>query len=156
MRTVIHVSDLHFGSILLPTLEPLLEIMWSLKPDLVIVSGDLTQRAKVEQFREAAAFIARMPSPRIVVPGNHDIPLYDVLRRFTAPLERYKEFITTDLSPVYFDDELAAIGINSARSLTSGECRDISARLLRHHTSGRNCDIDTGARRAEFILCISD
>ena len=99
MRTVIHVSDLHFGSILLPTLEPLLEIMWSLKPDLVIVSGDLTQRAKVEQFREAAAFIARMPSPRIVVPGNHDIPLYDVLRRFTAPLERYKEFITTE--PTY-------------------------------------------------------
>ena len=118
MRTVIHVSDLHFGSILQPTLEPLLEIIWSLKPDLVIVSGDLTQRAKVEQFREAAAFIARMPLPRIVVPGNHDIPLYDVLRRFVAPLERYKEFITTDLSPVYFDDALAVIGINSARSLT--------------------------------------
>ena len=118
MRTVIQVSDLHFGSILEPTLEPLLELMWSLKPDLVIVSGDLTQRAKAEQFRNAAVYIARMPTPRIVVPGNHDIPLYDVVRRFVAPLGRYKAFITTDLAPSYFDDELAVVGINSARSLT--------------------------------------
>lgn len=118
MRTVIQVSDLHFGSILETTLEPLLETMWSLKPDLVIVSGDLTQRAKVEQFRAAAAYIARMASPKIVIPGNHDIPLYDVLRRFAAPLTRYHEFITTDMAPAYFDDELAVVGINSARSLT--------------------------------------
>lgn len=118
MRTVVQLSDLHFGSILQPTLEPLLERLWSLDPDLVIVSGDLTQRARTPEFMEAQAYLARMPTPRLVLPGNHDIPLYDVFRRFAAPLARYEQFITTDLAPVYIDDELAVIGINSARSFT--------------------------------------
>ena len=70
MRTVIQVSDLHFGSILQPTLEPLLEIMWSLKPDLVIVSGDITQRAKAEQFREAVANTFGLTNSR-TLPARH-------------------------------------------------------------------------------------
>lgn len=118
MRTVVQISDLHFGSILEPTLEPLLERLWSLDPDLVIVSGDLTQRARTSEFREAQAYLARMPTPRLVLPGNHDIPLFDVFRRFAAPLARYEKYITTDLAPVHVDDEIAVVGINSARSFT--------------------------------------
>jgi len=118
MRTVVQISDLHFGSILQPTLEPLLERVWSLEPDLVIVSGDLTQRARASEYLEAQAYLARMPTPRLVLPGNHDVPLYDVVRRFAAPLARYEKYITTDLAPVHFDDELAVVGINSARSFT--------------------------------------
>ena len=118
MRIIIHVSDLHFGEILQPTLEPLLQVMHDIKPDLVIVSGDLTQRAREEQFQQARAYIDRMPAPKLIVPGNHDIPLYDVFRRFLAPLNRYKEHITTNLAPVFIDEEIAVVGLDSARSLT--------------------------------------
>ncbi len=87
-------------------------------PDLVVVSGDLTQRARSAQFIEAKAFLDSLPSPQIVVPGNHDIPMHNVFDRFLSPLEKYKKYITEDLQPFYADEEIAAIGINTARSLT--------------------------------------
>ncbi|MEP6764603.1 MAG: metallophosphoesterase [Gemmatimonadaceae bacterium] len=118
MRTIIQVSDLHFGAILQPTLEPLLQLMHDIKPDLVIVSGDLTQRAQEEQFIEAKRYIDRMPGPKLIIPGNHDIPLYNVFRRFVSPLDYYAKHITTDLAPVFIDEEIAIVGLNSARSLT--------------------------------------
>ena len=72
---ILHVSDLHFGPPYLPRVgEALIDIAASIAPDVVVVSGDLTQRAKPEQFEEAARFIGRLPDvPRIVVPGNHDV-----------------------------------------------------------------------------------
>lgn len=118
MRTIIHLSDLHFGTILEPTLAPLLTRLNELKPHLLIVSGDLTQRARDTQFGQARAYLSRLPRPQLIVPGNHDVPLYDVLRRFLAPLARFTNQITDDLSPVFVDDEIAVVGINSARSLT--------------------------------------
>ena len=118
MRTIVHLSDLHFGSILEPTLDPLIALLWSLEPDLVIVSGDFTQRAKPEQFRAAQRYLERMPNPRVVVPGNHDIPLYNVWRRFVRPLARYTAHISSDLAPSYVDDEVAVVALNSARSFT--------------------------------------
>ena len=118
MRTIIQVSDLHFGHILQPTLEPLLQLMHDIKPDLVIVSGDLTQRATEEQFIEAKAYIDRMPGPQLIIPGNHDIPLYNVFRRFLSPLDYYEKYITSDLAPVFIDEEIAVVGIDSARSFT--------------------------------------
>ena len=118
MRTIVQISDLHFGSILEPTLEPLRALLWDLAPDLLVVSGDLTQRAREEQFVAARAYLERLPRPQLVIPGNHDVPLYDVLRRFASPLGRYRKYISDDLSPSFIDDEIAVIGINSARSLT--------------------------------------
>ena len=118
MRTVVQLSDLHFGTTLAATLDPLIELLWTLAPDLVIVSGDLTQRAKTSQFIEARAYLDRMPTPRLVLPGNHDVPLYDVARRFLSPLGRYRTHISNDLAPVFLDDEIAVVGINTARSLT--------------------------------------
>lgn len=118
MRTIVHLSDLHFGCVLTATLEPLLARVHALRPDLVVVSGDLTQRARERQFRDAQAYLARLPRPRLVVPGNHDIPLYDVVRRFVSPLGRYRRFVSDELSPTFVDDEIAVVGLNSARSLT--------------------------------------
>jgi 3',5'-cyclic AMP phosphodiesterase CpdA len=117
VRTIVHLSDLHFGATLFTTVEPLLDVVQDISPDLVIISGDLTQRARVAQFRDARAFLDRLPTPQLVVPGNHDVPLYDIVRRFVAPLRRYCEYVTDDLSPVFIDDELAVVGINTARSL---------------------------------------
>ncbi len=118
MRTIVQISDLHFGTILEPTLEPLRAQLWDIAPDLLVVSGDLTQRAREEQFVAARAYLQALPQPQLVIPGNHDVPLYDVVRRFGSPLGRYRKYITEDLSPSFIDDEIAVIGINTARSLT--------------------------------------
>ncbi|QJE03017.1 metallophosphoesterase [Massilia forsythiae] len=118
MRTLVHLSDLHFGRVDPALLDPLRNLIHELAPDVVVVSGDLTQRAKSEQFEEARAWLDTLPGPQIVVPGNHDISLYNVFRRFVLPLERYKRYITDDLDPVYIDDEIAVLGVNTARSLT--------------------------------------
>src|SRR5438067_7324944 len=118
MRTLVHLSDLHFGRVDPELLDPLRELVHRIAPTAVVVSGDLTQRAKSEQFEEARAWLDTLPGPQIIVPGNHDISLYNVFRRFVLPLERYKRHITDDLDPVYIDDEIAVLGVNTARSLT--------------------------------------
>lgn len=118
MRTVVQVSDLHFGAILQPTLDPLVEQLQQLSPDLTIVSGDLTQRARREEYVQARDFLKRLPTPQLVIPGNHDIPLYNVFRRFLSPLENYDEFISPNHDPMFIDDEIAVVAINSSRSLT--------------------------------------
>jgi 3',5'-cyclic AMP phosphodiesterase CpdA len=87
-------------------------------PSLVVISGDVTQRARSSQFKTARAYLATLPMPQLVVPGNHDVPLFDLPRRFLAPLTRYRHFIGEDLNPIHDDGELCVIGINTARSLT--------------------------------------
>ncbi|MGV8943934.1 metallophosphoesterase family protein [Thermomonas sp.] len=118
MRTVVHLSDLHFGRVDAAVLAPLRSAIEKLKPDVVVVSGDLTQRARSAQFRAARDFLDTLPTPQIVVPGNHDIPFYDVVRRFFAPLVRFRRYISDDPMPEFRDDEVAIIGVNTARSLT--------------------------------------
>ena len=118
MRTIAHISDLHFGRIDPPVAEGLVADLADRKPDLLVVSGDFTQRAREGQYKRAAAYLKRLPTPQLVVPGNHDIPMFDVLRRFFFPLHRYRRLITKDLRPLYRDDELMVLGINTARSFT--------------------------------------
>lgn len=118
MRTVAHLSDLHFGRVDEKLLEPLRQALRKIKPHLIVVSGDLTQRARAGQFRQARAFLDSLPQPLLVVPGNHDIPLYNVAMRFLAPLRNYKRIVTQDLEPTFIDDEIAVVGVNTARSFT--------------------------------------
>jgi 3',5'-cyclic AMP phosphodiesterase CpdA len=118
---IAHLSDIHFGAHdprIVAASEAWLDAHG---PDLVIVSGDFTQRARIEQFREARAWLARLRAAGhrlLVIPGNHDVPLYDVATRFTAPLHRYKHYISHDLCPWFEDEHVAVLGINTARSLT--------------------------------------
>jgi 3',5'-cyclic AMP phosphodiesterase CpdA len=116
MRTIVHLSDLHFGRINPALLEPVLRIVKEIEPDVVAVSGDLTQRARSYQFQQARSFLDALPKPQIIVPGNHDIPLHNVFARFLEPLTKYKRYITDDLQPVYQDEELVVVGVNTARS----------------------------------------
>lgn len=118
MRKLVHISDIHFGRIDYDIAAKVIIKINELQPHLTIVSGDLTQRARSEQFREARDFLDKLPSPQIVVPGNHDVPMYNVFNRFFAPLEKYKRYITEDLEPFFRDEEIAVVGINTARSLT--------------------------------------
>lgn len=117
MRTIAHISDLHFGRIRADAEEALLEDLKKIKPSVIAISGDLTQRALRKQFKRARAYLERMPAPFIVVPGNHDIPFFDITRRFLLPLNRYKHYISKQLNPLYVDNEIALLGVNSARSL---------------------------------------
>ncbi|MET0753094.1 MAG: metallophosphoesterase family protein [Pyrinomonadaceae bacterium] len=118
MRTLVHLSDIHFGKVDYAIVERLKEKIEEIKPHLVIVSGDLTQRARSRQFIEARDFLDALPKPQIVVPGNHDIPMHNVFARFLTPLEKYKKYITEDLQPFFADEEIAVMGVNTARSLT--------------------------------------
>ena len=138
MRTLVHLSDLHFGKVDDKLLDPLRELVHSLAPDVVVVSGDLTQRAKSEQFEQARAWLDTLPGPQIIVPGNHDISLYNVFRRFLLPLTRYKRYITDDLDPIYVDDEIAVLGVNTARSLTfkDGRVNKEQVAVIREQLAG--------------------
>ena len=84
MRTIVHLSDLHFGRTDDALLTPLASVIAKLAPDLIAVSGDLTQRARTAEFQAARAFLDRLPKPQIIVPGNHDVPLHNVFTRFIA------------------------------------------------------------------------
>lgn len=117
MRTIVHLSDLHFGRLLPETVTPCLAAVGAQDPSLVVVSGDLTQRARKWQYAQAKSFLAALPRPQVVLPGNHDVPAYNLYRRFLQPLDRYKRIISRDLSPRFIDDEIAVFGINTARSL---------------------------------------
>jgi len=121
MTRLIHLSDLHFGAHDPRLVEAVEQRINEEAPDLVVVSGDFTQRARTEQFREACEFLERLRAAGhavLGVPGNHDVPLYDVLRRFLSPLTRYRRFIDDDLCPFHELPGVAVLGINTARSLT--------------------------------------
>jgi 3',5'-cyclic AMP phosphodiesterase CpdA len=118
MRTLVHLSDLHFGRVDPRLLEPLTRLVNATRPHVVAVSGDLTQRAKPEQFQQARAWLDTLQAPKVVVPGNHDVPYYRVLERFVSPLGAYQAHFDANVEPDYVDEEIAVIGINSARSLT--------------------------------------
>ena len=116
MRLIAHISDLHFGRINSHMLPALAASIRAESPDLVVVSGDLTQRARTNQFLQAREFLQALPHPQLVVPGNHDIPLFNAISRWLSPLGKFRRYITADLEPFYSDDEIAVAGVNTARS----------------------------------------
>lgn len=128
MLTLLHVSDLHFGPPFVPAVaEALLRAAHELAPDLVVASGDFTQRAKPEQFRAARAFLDRLPpAPRILVPGNHDIPLYRLFERLFHPYDLYREHIAPELDVAVRLDGAVIVAINTTsplRAITNGRVR---------------------------------
>jgi 3',5'-cyclic AMP phosphodiesterase CpdA len=118
MRSLAHISDLHFGRIDSRIAEALGADLSERKPNLVVVSGDLTQRARAGQYRAAAELLARLPKPQIVVPGNHDVPLYDIFHRAFGPLTNFRRYIAADLQPVFRDEEIFVVGLNTARAFS--------------------------------------
>jgi 3',5'-cyclic AMP phosphodiesterase CpdA len=118
---LVHLSDLHFGAHDERLVEAVSAQADELRPDLVVISGDFTQRATTDQFREACKFLEHLRDGGhevLGVPGNHDVPLYDVLRRFLSPLARYRRFIDETLCPFIELPGVAVLGVNTARSLT--------------------------------------
>ncbi len=121
MARIAHLSDLHFGAHDPKLVDAVAIRIDEERPDLVVISGDFTQRAKTEQFQEACEFLGQLRESGhevLGVPGNHDVPLYDVLRRFLSPLTRYRRFIDEELCPHHELKDASVLGINTARSLT--------------------------------------
>ncbi len=110
--------------------QGVLDFIESHRPDMVVLSGDLTQRARPEQFREARAFVDRIPVPTLVVPGNHDVPMYRFWERIFNPFGCYREHFSPELEPIHQDGELLVVGINTAYNWTIKEGRIKLRRLL--------------------------
>jgi 3',5'-cyclic AMP phosphodiesterase CpdA len=116
MRVLVHLSDLHFGRVDRALLVPLAARVRAAHPDVVVVSGDLTQRAKSAEFRDARRFLDTLPGTLLVVPGNHDVPSYNLFQRFLQPLAKYRRYISPEPEPAFVDDQIAVVGVNTARS----------------------------------------
>jgi 3',5'-cyclic AMP phosphodiesterase CpdA len=133
MRTIAQISDLHFGRHSTTAAEDLLASLAANVPDLVVISGDFTQRARRAEFIQARHFLDQIPQPKLVVPGNHDMPLYDLLGRFMTPFAKYHHYV----SPVglkgdlFRDEEIAVLGLNTARRFTHKSGR-ISMEQIAH------------------------
>ncbi len=140
MRTLVHLSDLHFGRIDEAVIVPLIARIEAIAPDVVVVSGDLTQRARSSQFKAARGFLDLLPKPQVVVPGNHDIPLHNVFDRFVRPLDEYRRHITSDLEPEFVDASIAVLGVNTARSATIKDGRINERQIARLDTRMKALD----------------
>lgn len=115
MLTLLHFSDIHFGPPYVPEVgEALLNFARELEPDAIVASGDFTQRAKPEQFRDARAYLDRFPDvPMVVTPGNHDLPVYRISERLSSPYKHYKEHISDELDTVTRIPGAVIVALNS-------------------------------------------
>jgi len=148
MRRVVHLSDLHFGRANAALETPLLETLHALGPDLVAISGDFTQRARVAQFEHAADFVARIGPPVLSVPGNHDTPLDNLWVRMMRPWARYRAAIHRNLEPTFEDDEMIVVGVNTVNRFAWQRGR------ISSHTVNRVCKAfaDAGDRARIVVL----
>lgn len=136
MLRLLHISDLHFGPPYRPEVgQAVLKLAPTLNVDAVVVSGDLTQRAKPEQFLAAKQFLGKLPDvPQLVIPGNHDVPLYRVVERLLNPHGVYRESISDNLNPVLTLDQAVLVGLDSTsprRTIVSGRIDSDQLRLCR-------------------------
>ena len=114
MRLIAHISDLHFGYNDPLLAKALSKSLAQIRPNVLVVSGDLVEHATDAEFQSARDFLDSLPGPQIIVPGNHDLPFYNLWRRFTEGIDKYRRFITKYLQHAFSDDELAIVGADSA------------------------------------------
>ena len=115
MQKIVHISDLHFGALHKTAFLALEEYLDQNTHDLTVISGDLTQRGRKIEFEQAGTFLKKIGNPFLVIPGNHDVPVLNIWRRFLTPWSRYKKHIHTVLDPEICVDTLFVAGLNSAR-----------------------------------------
>jgi 3',5'-cyclic AMP phosphodiesterase CpdA len=116
VTVLLQVSDPHFGAERAPVVEALVALCRQLSPDLLVLSGDITQRARAAQFDAAAAFVRRLQVPQVLaVPGNHDLPLFNVLGRGLDPYAGYKRAFGADLEPSFSAADCVVLGVKTTR-----------------------------------------
>lgn len=120
MTRIVHLSDLHFDRVDQRIVDALKAEINGDPPDLVAVSGDLTQRAHRHEYRRAGEFLRSLDAPVLAVPGNHDISYIHLLQRFADPFRRWRRYISRELEPTWRDDTVAVLGLNTARRAAIG------------------------------------
>lgn len=115
MSVLLHISDTHFGTEQAAVVEALVALAAQQRPDVVVLSGDITQRARRAQFRAAQDFIARLGVPVLAVPGNHDVALFDLWTRLIRPYALYATVFGADLEPLHASQDLLVLGVNTTR-----------------------------------------
>lgn len=130
MTVVLHISDTHFGTERPLVVQALERLARAHAPSMVILSGDITQRARKEEFAAAGSFMDRLSVPsRLVIAGNHDIPLFDVVTRIFGPYSRYGRVFGSDLEPIHDAADLLVIGVRTTRRYRHIE-GEVSARQV--------------------------
>lgn len=138
MRRIVHLSDFHFGWSESALAQVLSATIANLKPDVTVLSGDFVEHATRAEFEQARKFVQAVAGPKIMVPGNHDLPFYNYIRRVRQGLSLYREYITDDMMPFYQDEEIAVMGLDTARiwpirggSINTGQMAEVERRLCR-------------------------
>ncbi len=115
MTRILQLSDTHFGTEQASVLKAVLDLVHTMTPDLVVLSGDITQRARRGQFASARHFVEALACPVLAVPGNHDIPLFNLPARLFNPYGNYRRALGSSLEPIFENAEILAIGVNTTR-----------------------------------------
>ena len=116
MSALLQISDPHFGTEQVPVVAALLDLARQLKPDVIALTGDITQRARRSQFTTAAQFVMQLPPAQVLaIPGNHDIPLFNLVARTFAPYANFKQAFGPDLEPLHDGEHMLIIGVNTTR-----------------------------------------
>lgn len=141
MIRLLQISDTHFGTERPEVMAAIRQLCREHRPELVILSGDITQRARRVQFAAARDFTDQLDAPLLSVPGNHDLPLFNLLARMLTPYRNYQRYFGDELEPEYETDSMLVIGVNSTRPARhkNGELTDEQidrvARRLRQATA---------------------
>lgn len=116
MTLLVQISDTHFGTESTPVVEALVRMVHALAPSLVVLSGDITQRARPAQFRAARAFVDRLQAPAtLVIPGNHDIALYNLAARLIRPYAQHRRHFGQELEPSFESEALLVLSVKTTR-----------------------------------------
>lgn len=136
MTRLLHISDTHFGCEDHAVVQSLLRLAVRLEPELVLLGGDVTQRARRSQFAAARRFVQALQRPVLAVPGNHDLPLYNLVARLVDPYRGYRRALGANLEPVVENERLLVIGVNSTRparhkngQVSAGQVSRVAKRL---------------------------
>lgn len=144
MTRILHISDTHFGTEQQPVVEALESHVREQGADLLVLSGDITQRARRAQFDAAQAFVRRLEGygipQSLVIPGNHDLPLHNLLARFLSPYHNYRRYFGAELEPAFENDELLVIGLNTTHPRRRKDGRVTDAQVRAVCTQLRRCD----------------
>jgi 3',5'-cyclic AMP phosphodiesterase CpdA len=137
MSVLLQISDLHLGTEQEPVVLALRRLASELQPDLLIVSGDITQRARAAQFASAAALVRQLGVAHVLtIPGNHDVPLFDLPARALAPYASYGRFFGSELEPRLERADCLVLGVKTTRryrhvdgELSTDQCQRVAAEL---------------------------
>ena len=144
MSVLLQISDLHFGTEQPPVIEALVALARQQRPDLIVLSGDITQRARTAQFKAARAFVDRLGAPVLAIPGNHDIPLFNLWARLHHPYAQHSAAFGANLEPVHAAPDLLVVCVNTtrARRHKHGEVsRQQIERVARHLEAATNAQL---------------